>query len=115
MPRAKTGYLKPWADQGVLLLNTTLTVRAHEPGSHKGQGWEEFTDAVIRAVSKKPERVVFVLWGSHAHKKEPLIDGERHTILKSAHPSPLSAKKFFGSKPFSKIERGPRPGRPDPD
>lgn len=113
VPRAKTGYLKPWADQGVLLLNTSLTVRAHEAGSHKGQGWEAFTDAVIRAVSAKPDPVVFVLWGAHAHKKSALIDGTRHTVIQSAHPSPLSAKKFFGSKPFSQINAAlERAGRP---
>ncbi|MBC8136990.1 MAG: uracil-DNA glycosylase [Fibrella sp.] len=98
------GYLVPWAEQGVLLLNTVLTVRAHEPASHKGQGWETFTDAVIRAVSEKAEPVVFVLWGAHAQKKRALIDETRHTIIASAHPSPLSAKAgFFGSKPYSKI------------
>jgi uracil-DNA glycosylase len=98
------GYLVPWADQGVLLLNTVLTVRAHEPASHKGRGWETFTDAVIRAVSAKPDPVVFLLWGGHAQKKLPLIDAGRHTVLQSAHPSPLSAKSgFFDSKPFSKI------------
>ncbi|MBC7807743.1 MAG: uracil-DNA glycosylase [Akkermansiaceae bacterium] len=98
------GYLVPWAEQGVLLLNTVLTVRAHEPASHKGQGWEAFTDAVIRTVSEKTDRVVFVLWGAHAQKKRALIDESRHTIIVSAHPSPLSAKAgFFGSKPYSKI------------
>ena len=102
---AKTGgYLVPWATQGVLLLNTVLTVRAHEPASHKGKGWETFTDAVIRAVSDKTTPVVFVLWGAHAQKKRPLIDEARHTVIASAHPSPLSAKAgFFGSKPFGKI------------
>ena len=98
------GYLVPWAEQGVLLLNTVLTVRAHEPASHKGQGWETFTDAVIRTVSDKTEPVVFVLWGAHAQKKRALIDETRHTVIVSAHPSPLSAKAgFFGSKPYSKI------------
>lgn len=98
------GYLVPWAEQGVLLLNTVLTVRAHEPASHKGQGWETFTDAVIRTVSEKTEPVVFVLWGAHAQKKRALIDETRHTIIASAHPSPLSAKAgFFGSKPYSKV------------
>ncbi|MES2463696.1 MAG: uracil-DNA glycosylase [Armatimonadota bacterium] len=98
------GYLVPWAEQGVLLLNAVLTVRAHTPNSHKGKGWETFTDAVIKAVSDKQERVVFVLWGGYAQKKEALIDATRHTILKSAHPSPLSARSgFFGSKPFSRI------------
>jgi uracil-DNA glycosylase len=95
------GCLTPWAEQGVLLLNAVLTVRAHEPNSHKDKGWETFTDAVIRAVDAKPEQVVFLLWGAYAQKKEKMIDTDRHVVLKSAHPSPLSAKKFFGSKPFS--------------
>ena len=104
LPVPDNGYLMPWARQGVLLLNAVLTVRAGEANSHKGKGWEKFTDAVIRAISAKPEQVVFVLWGAPAQKKIPLIDTERHTIVKSAHPSPLSAKAgFFGSKPFSKI------------
>jgi uracil-DNA glycosylase len=98
------GYLKPWADQGVLLLNTVLTVRAHEPASHKGQGWERFTDAVIKAVNDREKPVVFVLWGGHAKKKAALIDTGRHVVIEGAHPSPLSAKKFFGSKPFSQID-----------
>jgi uracil-DNA glycosylase len=85
------------------MLNAVLTVRAHEPNSHKDKGWETFTDAVIRAVNDEPEPVVFVLWGNYAQKKEKLIDGSRHLIVKAAHPSPLSAKKFFGSRPFSSI------------
>jgi uracil-DNA glycosylase len=98
------GYLQHWADQGVLLLNAVLTVRAHEANSHKGKGWEQFTDAVIQRVSEKESQVVFVLWGSYAQKKLPLIDSNRHTIIQSAHPSPLSARNgFFGSRPFSKI------------
>jgi uracil-DNA glycosylase len=97
------GNLTHWAEQGLLLLNAVLTVRAHEPNSHKDKGWETFTDAVIRAVNDEPEPVVFVLWGNYAQKKEKLIDGSRHLILKAAHPSPLSAKKFFGSRPFSSI------------
>jgi uracil-DNA glycosylase len=97
------GYLVPWAKQGVLLLNAVLTVRAHEPNSHKNKGWEKFTDAVLRAVNDKPDPVVFVLWGGYAQKKKKLIDADRHTIIESAHPSPLSVKKFMGSKPFSKI------------
>lgn len=95
------GYLVKWADQGVLMLNAVLTVRAHEANSHKDRGWEKFTDAVIRAVSARPERVVFLLWGGYAQKKEKLIDAARHTVIKCAHPSPLSAAKFFGCKPFS--------------
>lgn len=98
------GYLVPWAEQGVLLLNAVLTVRAHQPASHKGKGWETFTDAVIRAVNTKDSPVVFVLWGAYAHKKLGLIDTSRHTVVQSAHPSPLSARNgFFGSKPFSQI------------
>ncbi|WP_437963559.1 uracil-DNA glycosylase [Sorangium sp. So ce260] len=98
------GCLTAWASQGVLLLNTVLTVRAHTPNSHKNQGWETFTDAVIRKVNDRPDGVVFVLWGGHAQKKAKLIDGRRHTVVKAAHPSPLSARSgFFGSKPFSTI------------
>jgi uracil-DNA glycosylase len=100
----KHGTLTSWATQGVLLLNAVLTVRAHTPNSHKGKGWETFTDAVIRAVNDKPEHVVFILWGGYAQKKLPLIDTSRHTVVQSAHPSPLSARAgFFGSKPFSKV------------
>jgi uracil-DNA glycosylase len=98
------GYLVPWAEQGVLLLNAVLTVRAHQPNSHKNKGWETFTDAVLRAVSAKTDPVVFVLWGGYARKKASLIDTNRHVIIESAHPSPLSARSgFFGSRPFSKI------------
>jgi uracil-DNA glycosylase len=98
------GYLAPWAEQGMLMLNAVLTVRAHQPNSHKGKGWETFTDAVIRAMSAKESQVVFVLWGGYARKKVALIDAGRHVIIESAHPSPLSARNgFFGSRPFSKI------------
>ncbi len=98
------GSLESWATQGVLLLNTTLTVRAAEPASHQGKGWETFTDEIIRAVNNKGEHVVFVLWGNAARKKSVLIDTSRHTIIESAHPSPLSAHRgFFCSKPFSRI------------
>ena len=97
------GFLEPWAMQGILMLNAVLTVRAHQPASHQKKGWETFTDEVIRKVGEKPDPVVFVLWGGFAQKKIKLIDAERHVIIQSAHPSPLSAKKFFGSKPFSKI------------
>ena len=98
------GFLVPWAEQGVLLLNTVLTVREAEPNSHKGRGWEKFTDAIIRKVGHKDDEVVFVLWGAPAGKKTELIDTERHTIVQSVHPSPLSAKRgFFGSRPFSQI------------
>jgi uracil-DNA glycosylase len=103
VPPVAHGYLKAWADQGVLLLNTVLTVRAHEPASHKDQGWEKFTDAVIKAVNARDTPVVFVLWGAHAKKKAKLIDGTKHAIVQGAHPSPLSAKLFFGSKPFSAV------------
>ncbi len=92
-----------WARQGVLLLNATLTVQAHKAASHKGHGWEEFTDSVISRLSEARENIVFILWGNNAQKKVSLIDEDRHLILKSAHPSPLSAYRgFFGSKPFSK-------------
>ncbi|MDG1878550.1 MAG: uracil-DNA glycosylase [Acidimicrobiales bacterium] len=102
IPPAATGDLRSWARQGVLLLNTTLTVRAHQAASHQGKGWEMFTDEVIRAVSERNERVVFVLWGAHARKKKALVDPSRHVIVESPHPSPLSAHRgFFGSRPFS--------------
>ena len=98
------GYLKKWADQGVLLLNTSLTVRAGEANSHKSIGWEIFTDRIISLVNEKEDPVVFLLWGNNAIKKKNLITNKKHLILTSAHPSPLSASRgFFGSKPFSKI------------
>lgn len=103
-PAPDNGYLMPWAHQGVLLLNTVLTVRSGEANSHKGRGWEKFTDAVISAVSARDEPAVFVLWGNHAKKKAALIDTDRHAIVDGAHPSPLSARKFLGSKPFSRID-----------
>ena len=97
------GCLDAWTAQGVLLLNTSLTVRAGKAASHQGKGWETFTDEVIRTVSAKEEPVVFILWGAAARKKKALIDRQRHTIVESAHPSPLSAHNgFFGSRPFSK-------------
>ena len=97
------GNLEAWARQGVLLLNAVLTVRAHHAASHAGKGWETFTDQVIRAVNDKTEPVVFILWGSYARKKKPLIDQQRHVVIESAHPSPLSAHNgFFGSQPFSR-------------
>jgi uracil-DNA glycosylase len=102
--RPRHGDLTNWASQGVLMLNAVLTVRAHEANSHKNQGWEMFTDAIISAVSTKPDPVIFVLWGAYAQRKSALIDGKRHRIIKSAHPSPLSARNgFFGSKPFSVV------------
>jgi uracil-DNA glycosylase len=100
----KHGYLASWAEQGVLLLNAVLTVRAHTPNSHKAKGWETFTDAVIKAVSAGEKPVVFVLWGGYAQKKLPLIDTSKHIVIQTAHPSPLSARAgFFGSKCFSRI------------
>ncbi|MEM9131492.1 MAG: uracil-DNA glycosylase [Actinomycetota bacterium] len=97
------GSLHHWATQGVLLLNATLTVRAHKAGSHQKKGWETFTDQVIRAVNDKSETVVFILWGSYARQKKKLIDTGRHHVIESPHPSPLSAHRgFFGSRPFSR-------------
>ena len=98
--------LEMWAKQGVLLLNATLTVRAHEANSHKDLGWGQFTDFIIKEISDKKENVVFVLWGAFAQKKAGLIDTKKHFIIQSVHPSPLSARKgFFGSRPFSKINQ----------
>ena len=96
--------MESWADQGVLLLNATLTVRAHQAGSHQGRGWEIFTDAVIELISEKKENVVFLLWGGYAKRKQRLIDHKKHFILTSGHPSPLSANRgyWFGNKHFSK-------------
>lgn len=117
IPVPNNGYLIPWAKQGVLLLNAVLTVRAHEANSHKNKGWERFTDAVIQTVSAKETPVVFVLWGAYAQKKAPLIDTNKHIIVQSAHPSPLSARNgFFGSKPFTNINGALRSnGRPEVD
>ena len=96
--------LEDWAKQGVLLLNATLTVKAHEPNSHKDLGWEKFTDFIIKEISEKKENVVFVLWGAFAQKKEELINSSKHFIIKSPHPSPFSVYRgFYGSQPFSKI------------
>ncbi len=100
---AKNGDLSRWATQGVLLLNATLTVRAHLAGSHQGKGWEQFTDAVIKALSEERKHLVFILWGNYAKAKGTHIDRNKHLVLESAHPSPFSAYSgFFGSKPFSK-------------
>ena len=97
------GYLKKWADQGVLMLNTVLTVRAHAAGSHQGKGWEQFTDAIIRAVNKKDEPVVYMLWGRPAQMKKSMLNNPKHLVLTAPHPSPLSAYRgFFGCKHFSK-------------
>ena len=102
IPAPKTGNLTRWAEQGVLLLNATLTVRASQAGSHQGRGWEEFTDAVIKIISEKAENVVFILWGSYAIKKKSLINASKHCILTAPHPSPLSSYRgFFGCKHFS--------------
>jgi uracil-DNA glycosylase len=111
------GYLAPWAKQGILMLNAVLTVRAGEPNSHKGRGWESFTDSIISEVSERDSAVVFVLWGAYAQKKIKLIDTERHVVIQSAHPSPLSARSgFFGSRPFSAINKALRRiGKPEID
>lgn len=96
------GYLKKWADQGVLLLNTVLTVRAHQANSHQGKGWEQFTDAIIKAVNAQDRPIVYLLWGKPAQSKIPMLTNPKHLILKAPHPSPLSSYRgFFGSKPFS--------------
>ncbi|QMU75384.1 uracil-DNA glycosylase [Streptacidiphilus sp. PB12-B1b] len=105
LPTPDHGNLQAWADQGVLLLNAVLTVRAHEANSHKGKGWETFTDAVIRAVNEQPEPVVFVLWGGYAKKKLPLIDTSRNAVVQMGHPSPLSVKHFLGTRPFSQVDK----------
>lgn len=98
----KTGNLEHWAEQGVLMLNATLTVRSHEAGSHQKKGWETFTDSVIKKISDSKKDVVFILWGAYAQKKGALIDESKHHVLKSVHPSPLSASRgFFGQKHFS--------------
>lgn len=102
----QSGNLERWADQGVLLLNATLTVEASKAGSHQNRGWETFTDAVLDIVSKQKENIVFVLWGSYAQKKGAFLDGNKHLILKSPHPSPFSAHSgFFGCKHFSKTNQ----------
>ena len=98
----KHGHLSSWAEQGVLLLNSVLTVEAHKATSHQGKGWEKFTDEIIRLVNDQPHPVVFILWGSYAQKKAAFVDQSKHLVLKSVHPSPLSAHNgFLGSKPFS--------------
>lgn len=97
------GYLEKWARQGVLLLNTVLTVRAHQANSHQGRGWEQFTDAVINAINQQDRPIVFILWGRPAQQKKKMLTNKKHLILEAPHPSPLSAYRgFFGSKPFSK-------------
>ena len=112
---ARHGFLEHWAKQGVLLLNSVLTVEMGRAASHQGRGWERFTDAVIRAVNEQEKPVVFILWGSYAQKKAAFVDRSRHLVLRSPHPSPLSAHNgFFGSRPFSKanaflVEHGRKP------
>ena len=103
IPPARHGFLESWAKQGVLLLNSVLTVEESRAASHQGKGWERFTDAVIRTVNDECENIVFILWGAYAQKKAGFVDTARHLVLKSAHPSPLSAHNgFLGSRPFSK-------------
>lgn len=114
-PVPASGNLTRWAEQGVLLLNATLTVRAHQAGSHQGHGWETFTDAAIRVLAENREHLVFILWGSYAQKKGAFIDRQKHLVLTSVHPSPLSAYHgFFGNKHFSRanaylVEHGETP------
>ena len=99
------GHLEPWARQGVLMLNTVLTVRAYEANSHQGRGWEQFTDRMIELVAAKPTRVIFVLLGRKAQNKLPLITQSQHVVVACAHPSPLSVRKFYGCRCFSKVNR----------
>ena len=101
IPIPQSGNLEPWAEQGILLLNATLTVRANHPGSHQKKGWEEFTDNVIKKISEQKKGIVVILWGKYAQTKEVLINTDKHFILKAAHPSPLAGGKFFGCKHFS--------------
>ncbi len=100
-----SGNLTRWAEQGVLLLNSILTVQANKAASHRNKGWEQFTDTVIQCISDQREQVVFLLWGNYAHQKGNIIDTNKHYVLKSAHPSPLSARNFFGNKHFSKTNK----------
>lgn len=103
-PMPQTVDLSPWTQQGVMLLNTVLTVREGQAASHQNKGWEAVTDAAIRALSARPKPLVFLLWGGHAQKKKPLIDASRHAVIMTAHPSPLSAYRgFFGSRPFTRV------------
>jgi len=106
VPIPKSGNLMRWAEQGVLMLNSTLTVREGEPGKHQNRGWEKFTDAVIQKLSDHKDNLVFILWGSYAQKKGRIIDASRHRVLKAVHPSPRSVYTgFYGSKPFSKTNK----------
>ena len=103
VPIPENGNLTRWAEQGVLLINATLTVGAASPGSHQGKGWEEFTDAAISALNEEKQSLVFILWGAYAQRKGEIIDRSRHLVIESAHPSPFAAHRgFFGSKPFSR-------------
>lgn len=102
----RNGCLQTWAAQGVLLLNSVLTVESGKPGSHQGKGWEAFTDTIVQILNQRDNPLVFVLWGAYAHKKGQFIDTDRHLIIRSSHPSPLSAYRgFFGSRPFSQINQ----------
>lgn len=106
IPAVEHGYLKKWAEEGVFLINTVMTVREGQAGSHRKKGWEELTDTVISSLNTKEKPIVFILWGAEARKKRALIDEEKHYVLTSAHPSPLSAYRgFFDSKPFSKTNQ----------
>ncbi|MBN9118984.1 MAG: uracil-DNA glycosylase [Planctomycetes bacterium] len=105
IPPVRHGYLVTWAKRGVMMLNTVLTVRKGNPKSHAGKGWEKFTDAAIRAINDQKRTVVFLLWGADARKKVPLVDKKRHVVIESAHPSPFSEHLFFGTKPFSKVNK----------
>ncbi len=106
VPVPKNGNLERWADQGVLLLNATLTVRAHQAGSHQNKGWEQFTDAVIHKIAEEKENIVFLLWGAYAQRKAAFVDREKHLVLDSVHPSPLSASRgFFGNHHFSRTNQ----------
>ncbi|QHT69910.1 uracil-DNA glycosylase [Rhodocytophaga rosea] len=117
-PVPKSGNLSRWAEQGVLLLNATLTVRANTPGSHQGKGWEEFTDAAIKALSNEKSGIVFLLWGAYAQKKGAIVDAKKHYVLKAKHPSPMAAKYggWFGTKHFSQTNEYLRSqGKPEID
>lgn len=106
LPIPRSGYLKSWAQEGIMLLNTTLTVRAHSPMSHSKIGWEIFTDKVISLINEKEDPTVFILWGGHARSKKKWIDNPKHLVIESVHPSPLSAHRgFFGSRPFSRANQ----------
>jgi uracil-DNA glycosylase len=116
VPMPAGGDLTPWAQRGVLLLNAVLTVRAGKAGSHASKGWEEFTDAVIRGLDTRDERVVFVLWGAYARKKRDLVTNPRHVVLEAGHPSPMNPRGFLGTRPFSAVNKAlADAGRPEID